>query len=379
MKKVIILGATGSIGRNALDVIRKNRDAFTVTGLSAHTGEAALLEAADEFQVPGALALSGKAPDSDRIVFSGREALLRMIRETEADLLVNGIAGSPGLLPSVEALSSGKDLALANKETIVMAGPLIKDLASKNGRLILPVDSEHSAVFQLLRNKNPSEVTEILLTASGGPFRDKPLQEFKDITLADALKHPTWSMGRKISIDSATMANKGLEVIEAHELFNFPGQRIKVLIHPESRVHSIIRTADGEMYAQISNPDMRIPIQNALTFPHIIFSSFGHLDLADTSLSFFSVDKEKFPLLFLAYQAMNMGKSYKIAYNAANEAAVGAFIDGRIGFLSIHRIVAEILELNWSMEPSNFDEVLATDSEVRSAAEQKIKEQRERC
>ena len=374
MKKVIILGATGSIGRNALDVIRKNSDDFTVTGLSAHTGEAALLQAADEFKVTRALALSGKTPDSDRIAFIGKTALLRMIRETEADLVVNGIAGSEGLLPSVEALSSGKDLALANKETIVMAGPLIKDLASKNSKLILPVDSEHSAVFQLLRDKNLSEVTEIILTASGGPFRDKPLQEFNDITLADALKHPTWSMGQKISIDSATMANKGLEVIEAHELFNFPGSRIKVLIHPESRVHSLIRTADGEMYAQISNPDMRIPIQNALTFPKIKFSSFGHLDLADTIVSFFSADKEKFPLLFLAYTALDMGKSYKIAYNAANEAAVGAFIDGRIGFLSIHRIVAEVLEMNWSMEPRNFDEVLETDREVRSAADKKIKE-----
>jgi len=338
MKKVIILGATGSIGRNALDVIRKNSDDFTVTGLSAHTGEAALLQAADEFKVTRALALSGKTPDSDRIAFIGKTALLRMIRETEADLVVNGIAGSEGLLPSVEALSSGKDLALANKETIVMAGPLIKDLASKNSKLILPVDSEHSAVFQLLRDKNLSEVTEIILTASGGPFRDKPLQEF------------------------------------THELFNFPGSRIKVLIHPESRVHSLIRTADGEMYAQISNPDMRIPIQNALTFPKIKFSSFGHLDLADTIVSFFSADKEKFPLLFLAYTALDMGKSYKIAYNAANEAAVGAFIDGRIGFLSIHRIVAEVLEMNWSMEPRNFDEVLETDREVRSAADKKIKE-----
>ena len=217
------------------------------------------------------------------------------------------------------------------------------------------------------------EVTEIILTASGGPFREKPYEEFKDITLADALKHPTWSMGKKISIDSATMANKGLEVIEAHELFGFPGDKIKVLIHPESRVHSLIRTADGEMYAQISSPDMRIPIQNALTFPQTWNSSFGHLDLAETSLSFFSPDQKRFPLLFLAYNALEKGKSFKIAYNAANEVAVDAFIKGRIGFMSIHATVSEVLDMDWGYEPESFDEVLDADKAVRSAAEKIIR------
>ena len=372
MKKVIVLGATGSIGKNSLDVIRKNRENFTVAGLSAHTGESELLKAAEEFNVKN-LAITGKKPGSDRIGFTGQVGLLNMIRDTDADLVVNGIAGSPGLLPSVEALSGGKDLALANKETIVMAGPLIKKLAEKNGSLVLPVDSEHSAVFQLLRNRNISEVTEIILTASGGPFREKPYEEFKDITLADALKHPTWSMGKKISIDSATMANKGLEVIEAHELFGFPGDKIKVLIHPESRVHSLIRTADGEMYAQISSPDMRIPIQNALTFPQTWDSSFGHLDLAETSLSFFSPDQKRFPLLFLAYNALEKGKSFKIAYNAANEVAVDAFIKGRIGFMSIHATVSEVLDMDWGYEPESFDEVLDADKAVRSAAEKIIR------
>lgn len=374
MKKVIILGATGSIGRNSLDVIRNSRDEFEVAALSADTSEEALLAAGKEFGPETVLALTGKDPDSDRITYKGKDGLLRLIRETDADLVVNGIAGSPGLMPSVEALKTGKDLALANKETIVMAGGLIRKLASENRTSVIPVDSEHSAVFQLLRDRNVSEVTEIILTASGGPFREKPFDEFGSITLKDALNHPTWAMGKKISIDSATMANKGLEVIEAHELFNFPGSSIKVLIHPQSRVHSLIRTVDGEMYAQISSPDMRIPIQNALTYPKIKPGTFGYLDLADSSLSFFQPDKRKFPLLFLAYRALEMGKSYKIAYNAANEIAVDAFFKGRIGFLDISGIVSAVLDMNWDVEPDSFEAVLEIDRSIRQAANSVIGE-----
>lgn len=367
MKKVIILGTTGSIGSNSLSIIRENKDDFTVSALSAHTREENLLKAGEEFNVKN-LALTGVKPLSERITFNGQTGLLRMIRETEADIVINGIAGSAGLLPSVAALESGKHLALANKETIVMAGKLIKELAGNRNLMILPVDSEHSAVFQLLRNRKPEEIAEIILTASGGPFWRKPLNQFKNITLKDTLKHPTWTMGRKISIDSATMANKGLEVIEASELFEMNRQDIKVLIHPESRVHSLIRTINREMYAQISNPDMRIPIQNALTYPEIKYSSFGYLDLANSSLSFYKPDRNRFPLLSFAYNALEYKASYPLAYNAANETAVDAFINGKIGFTMIHRMVEDTLQFDWTAIPKNFGSVMEIDKKVREKA-----------
>ncbi len=367
MKKVIILGTTGSIGSNSLSIIRENRDDFTVSALSAHTREENLLKAGEEFNVKN-LALTGVKPLSERINFNGQTGLLRMIRETEADIVINGIAGSAGLLPSVAALESGKHLALANKETIVMAGKLIKELAGNRNLMILPVDSEHSAVFQLLKNRKPEEIAEIILTASGGPFWRKPLNQFKNITLKDTLKHPTWTMGRKISIDSATMANKGLEVIEASELFEMNRQDIKVLIHPESRVHSLIRTINREMYAQISNPDMRIPIQNALTYPEIKYSSFGYLDLANSSLSFYKPDRNRFPLLSFAYNALEYKASYPLAYNAANETAVDAFINGKIGFTMIHRMVEDTLQFDWTAIPKSFDSVMEIDKKVREKA-----------
>ena len=365
MKKIIILGATGSIGKNTLSVIRSNRDDFSIAAISAHTNEEKLLKYAHEFNISH-LCLSGKKPDSDHIDYTGEKGLQQMIEETEADIVVNGIAGSSGLLPSTAALRSGKHLALANKETIVMAGRLINELAHKKRVNLLPVDSEHSAVFQLLRNKKQEEIAEIILTASGGPFRKTAVDDFKNITLRDALKHPTWSMGRKISIDSATMANKGLEVIEAHELFNIKAKNIKVLIHPESMVHSLIRTLDGEMYAQISSPDMRIPIQNALTYPDIKHSTFGFLDLAQSSLSFYNPDKERFPLLFLAYQALELKGSYPLAFNAANEIAVNAFLRGNIGFTAIHQTVMEALNADWSLQAETLDSVMKIDRAVRT-------------
>ncbi len=368
MKRIIILGTTGSIGKNTLDIVRSGGNEFSITGLSAHTNEMELLKTAKEFGISGPLALTGRKPSDPRIGYTGSEGLLRMIRETEADIVVNGIAGSSGLMPSVAALESGKHLALANKETIVMAGRLMKILASKKDLLILPVDSEHSAVFNLLRGKNPKEITQIILTASGGPFREKPIEEFEKITLEETLKHPTWEMGKKISIDSATMANKGLEVIEANELFDMDGSRIKVLIHPQSMVHSLIRTADGEMYAQISEPDMRMPIQNALTYPEIRHNPYGFLDLADKTLNFYAPDMKKFPMLALAYEVLKLGKGYKIAYNAANEIAVKAFTEGAIGFTDIHRVVEKTLDLDWGDTPENFESVLETDKKVREAA-----------
>ena len=363
-KKIIILGATGSIGKGTLEVVRKNRDKFKIVAISAHTNKEELITISNEFDIP-ILVLSGIDSDDSRIGYSGTNSVLTMIKNTEADIVVNGIAGSDGLMPSVAALRSGKNLALANKETIVMAGKLIMNLAIDLGKKILPVDSEHSAIFHLLENRDPDSVHEIILTASGGPFRLLPLNEFKDITLQDALKHPTWEMGKKITIDSATMANKGLEVIEAHELFLLPGDKIKVLIHPESRVHSLIRTKDASMFAQISNPDMRIPIGNALFYPELITSSFGELDLADQTLTFFQADFQRYPLLQYAYEAISMGGAYPLAYNASNEIAVEYFINNKIKFTEISDMVSKVLQDNWSMKPRSFDEIIEIDLLIR--------------
>lgn len=363
-KKIIILGVTGSIGKTTLNVIRENSSKFEISAVSAHKNKDELLRISNEFNIP-VLALSGIESLDSEIDYSGSSGILRMIENTEADIVVNGIAESAGLLPSVASLRSGKDLALANKETIVMAGKLIMALAKRLDKKIIPVDSEHSAIFHLLENRNSDSIREIILTASGGPFRELPLSQFRNISLEAALKHPTWSMGPKITIDSATMANKGLEVIEAHKLFSIPSSRIKVLIHPESRVHSLIRTKDASMYAQISYPDMKIPIGNALFYPELITSSFGDLDLTDQRLTFFKADYERYPLLKTAYETVEHGNAYPLAYNAANEIAVESFIDNKIHFTDIPGIVSNMLENDWSVEPGSFEEIVEIDQLVK--------------
>ncbi len=363
-KKIIILGATGSIGSGTLDVVRKNQEYFEIAALSAHMNEESLIRAAEEFGVLN-LALSGRNSENPRINFSGNDSIRRMLRETEADIVVNAVAGSDGLIPSVVSLETGKDLALANKETIVMAGNLILNLAEKKGKKIIPVDSEHSAIFHLLENRSRDSIKEIILTASGGPFRTKPIHEFPKITLEEALKHPTWEMGKKISIDSATMANKGLEVIEAHILFSMPPEQIKVLIHPESRIHSLIRTMDSSMFAQISNPDMRVPIGNALCYPDQFHTEFGSLNLEDSSLTFYRADFDRYPLLELAYSAIEKGGSYPLAYNAANEVAVEYFILKKTGFTTIQETVSAVLENDWNRVCGSIKQVLETDMQVR--------------
>lgn len=372
MKRIIVLGSTGSIGTSTLDVVRNRRDLFRVVGLSAHTQSDVLLEQAREFGV-SALALSGSAGRiPERVRYHGEAGLLEMIRETEAEIVVNGVAGAKGLLPSVAALESGKDLALANKETMVMAGALVRALAERRGRAIVPVDSEHSGVFHLLRGRDRSTVEEIVLTASGGAFRDRSAGELAHVTPAEALAHPTWKMGAKITIDSATMANKGLEVIEAFELFGLPLERITVLIHPQSSVHALVRTLDGSLYAQIGSPDMRVPIQNALTYPQTVPCPFGRLELAGRTLTFFEPDAVKYRMLPLAYRAAGAGGTAPLAYNAANEVAVQAFVDGRIRYLEIPRMVERVLEAETHPAAESFEEVLERDREVRRTAERMI-------
>ncbi|MDR1637305.1 MAG: 1-deoxy-D-xylulose-5-phosphate reductoisomerase [Treponema sp.] len=363
-KRIAVLGATGSIGRNTLDVIRANPRDFEPVLLSAKARAGSLRKLGEEF--PGAaLCLAGDNP----------AALPEAIGKAGADITVNGISGAAGLESSMAVLEAGSDLALANKESIVMAGPLVLDLARKKGKRVVPVDSEHTAILQLIRAHNREKVAEILLTASGGPFRSYSREELEKVKAEDALSHPTWKMGPKITIDSASLANKGLEVIEAVRLFDMPPDKVSVVIHPQSVVHSMVRMGDGAVYAQLSRPDMRLAIQEALYWPESAPSPFGSLDFAGLTLEFEKPDGEKFPMLPLAYQAARQGGLYPCVYNGANEEAVAAFFSGEAGFLDIPLIVDYVLQKNWT---GNLDmgAVLEADRLARERARLFIKTMR---
>ena len=365
MKRIIILGATGSIGQSTIEIVNNYPDKIEIVGLSAHKNDLKLSELGKRYSVPNLVITGRPASIYNNINYFGSEELLTMIEETDADLVVNGIAGSSGLLPSFASVESGKDLALANKETMVMAGSIINKLVEINNVKLLPVDSEHSAIFHLLEGCKVDELDEVILTASGGAFRDLSHKDLGSVTLKDALKHPTWSMGEKITIDSASMANKGLEVIEAAVLFNLPPERIKVLIHPQSYVHSLIRKCDNSMYAQISAPDMKLPIQNAIFYPNIEPVSSSYLNLSGKELTFTEPDRDKYKMLFLAYEALKKGEAYYIAYNAANEVLVDAFIGNRISFLDIPAITEEVLDYPISEIPLDIESVLLIDNNIR--------------
>ena len=375
-----VLGATGSIGKSALYVIAQGKDHFEVVLLSAHSN-GKTLDDIGRLWPEAELVLSGAA--------GGKESLLTAIANAGADIVLNGISGAAGLEPSMAAIEAGCDLALANKETLVMAGPLVLARAGEKNVHIIPVDSEHSAVFHLIEAHGRNNLDEILLTASGGPFRNYTIEAMENVTPQDALAHPTWNMCTKITIDSATMANKGLEVIEAARLFGssdgkpFPPDKIKVVTHPQSIVHSMIRMNDGALYAQLTRPDMRHPIQAALHYsppcsPHqqqpdssstLLPFTFSPLTFDNPlSLEFHPPDMDKFPLLALAYETVKKGGLYPCAYNAANEAAVTAFLDGRIGFLDIGRITRYVLDKDWSPEPENIASVLDADRQARILA-----------
>jgi 1-deoxy-D-xylulose-5-phosphate reductoisomerase len=377
-KRVIVVGATGSIGSQALDVIESRPDLFEVAGLSAHEDVAGLSAAGARH--PGVpLCLSGAASPSQGIPLAGSSGLDELVGNVEADIVVNGASGSGGLRPSIVALSSGKDLALANKESVVMAWPLLEATARERKARILPVDSEHAALFQLVArigggSGGPRGIEELVITASGGAFRDWSLARLKYARPDEAASHPNWSMGRKITIDSATMANKGLEVIEASRLFGFEPERVRVLIHPQSLVHALVRTLDGSLYAQVSSPDMRLPIQNALTWPETQPCRFGRLDLAGRSLEFRSPEAERYPLLGLAYEALAGGEGATIAYNAADEVGVAAFEAGRVSYVDIARVVAKTLELAWPSRVRDLGSIFEVDGGARVAAEAAVGE-----
>lgn len=359
MKKVLVLGCTGSIGTNTLDIIRNFPNDFSVAGLTAHSNEKKLAFLCQEFKCEGFLTSKEKI-----------ENLNEFIERTKPDIVVNGIAGSAGLLPSKIVLENKISLALANKETVVMAWPLIKALADKGNTQIIPVDSEHSAIFSLINQVGKENVSEIVITASGGPFRTLEKEQLKNVTLEQALKHPTWNMGRKITIDSATLANKGLEVIEANRLFDAPAEKISVTVHPQSLIHSLVRTNDGMLYAQISDPDMKHPIYSALTYPENRQNYLKPFNLFDCTMTFFKPRYEDFPMLSYAFEAARRNGLYTIAFNAANEVAVDAFINKKIGFMGIPELVGKVLDSDWTFEPKTFHDVFEADSKARKLSQE---------
>ena len=384
MKKILVLGATGSIGTSALDIIKNHSNLFSLVGLSAHKNAEKLCSIAKNFNCTE-ICLSGENNSANfsseikqNIKYFGNEGLKNLIKNSDCDIVLNGIAGAAGLMPSITALECKKDLALANKETIVMAGLLVKKLAKQNNCRILPVDSEHSAIFSLIERYGKNSVDSVVITASGGPFKNLPKEKLQFVTLQDTLKHPTWDMGQKITIDSASLANKGLEVIEACRLFDLPAQNVHVTVHPQSLVHSFIRTKDGVLYAQISPPDMKHPILQALSWPDFIPNTLEQLDFSKLiEMSFDKPRFEDFPMLKLAYFAAEKSQKYTIAYNAANEIAVSAFINGKIGFLDIPKITEQVLKNDWTGEPENFSEIFEADKLARNFASEyilKIKE-----
>jgi 1-deoxy-D-xylulose-5-phosphate reductoisomerase len=367
-KRVAVLGATGSVGKNTLDVLRDGKDYFEAVLFSGHTDKEGLLKIGREF--PGAaLALSGHDSGPEEIAYYGRKGLLRAIGESRADICVNGINGAAGLEPSIAVIDSGANLALANKETVVMAGPLVFAKAREKKVKILPVDSEHSAIFNLAEAHGRSHIAEVLLTASGGPFRTYTAAELSRVSPGDALIHPNWKMGPKITIDCASLANKGLEVIESVELFALKPEQVTVVIHPQSIVHSMVRLSDGAVYAQFSEPDMRLPIHDTLYWPEQQKSPFGKLSLDGLTLNFEKPNYELFPMLPLAFKVIQAGGLYPAAYNAANEAAVSAFIDKRASFLDIPRIVEYVLQEDWQGDLSQLQSILEGDLRARKAAE----------
>lgn len=379
---IAILGSTGSIGRQALDVVRRFPERFKVVALAAGRNWPLLLEQIKEFH-PRLAALAGKSearelreniPGGLKVeLIYGDEGLQAAATFPDADVVLTAVTGTVGLPPTVAALKAGKDIALANKETLVAAGPLIMDLAKGLKRRILPVDSEHSAVWQCLNGERPGEVAKIILTASGGPFRREPAH-LSEVTVEMALAHPNWNMGRKITIDSATLMNKGLEVIEARWLFDVDYHNIQVVIHPQSIIHSMVEYRDGSVMAQLGPPDMRIPIQYALAYPQRLANPLPRLDWHSMrDLTFEEPDLTRFPSLRLAYEAGRAGGTLPAVLNAANEVAVEAFLNERIKFTGISEIVTRVIERHTSIAAPELEEILAADQWARECARAEIK------
>jgi len=385
MQSITILGATGSIGVSTLDVLARHPDKYQVYALSAHSRVDEL--AAQCLQFRPQRAVVGNAEAATRLqallrdagvrteVEYGEAALCAIASSAATDTVMAAIVGAAGLAPTLAAARAGKKILLANKEALVMSGQLFMDAVHEHGATLLPIDSEHNAIFQSLpqsyaRSPGAAGVSKILLTASGGPFLKRAVETLEHVTPDEACKHPNWEMGRKISVDSATMMNKGLEVIEAHWLFGAPAALIEVVIHPQSVIHSMVSYVDGSVIAELGNPDMRTPIANALAFPERIVSGVGQLDLtAIGTLQFEKPDFARFPCLALAFEALEAGGTSPALLNAANEVAVQAFLDLRIGFRDIDRVIARVMHENEHGAASSIEAVMAQDARARAAAQ----------
>jgi 1-deoxy-D-xylulose-5-phosphate reductoisomerase len=377
VKTIAILGSTGSIGKSTLDVIGKHPAEFSASVLAGGRNIAVLKAQIERFNPKlavvideeHAVELKDLLKSSDTSILFGQEGYREAACFDQTNLVVSAIVGAAGLVPTLDAISAGKDIALANKETLVMAGGFVLRKASEKGVNIIPVDSEHSAIFQCLRGNDPLSVSRIILTASGGPFLNSSKEEIRAARLSDALRHPNWTMGKKITIDSATMMNKGLEVIEASWLFGLPVERIDVLVHPQSIVHSMVEYQDGSIIAQLGLPDMRVPIAYALSYPNRLNQTEYRLDLAKLKeLTFLNPEYERFPALQIAYRAAGVGGTMPTVLNAANEIAVAAFLEGNIGFYDITTIVERTLSRHHLKDIENIEDILQTDRWARREA-----------
>jgi 1-deoxy-D-xylulose-5-phosphate reductoisomerase len=382
MKTIALLGSTGSIGMSTLDLVRQFPERFRVHGMVAGVNLKRLAAQVKEFS-PRVVSIKHEkdVPRIRRLLNSRKVEVLwgdagaaAIASAAEVDVVLAAIVGGAGLMPTFKALNAGKEIALANKEALVMAGELFVSAAEKNGVRLLPVDSEHSAIFQCLQGNRRDEVDKLILTASGGPFLRTPLKRLDNVTVAQALKHPNWKMGRKITIDSATMMNKGLEVVEAHWEFQMAPERIEVLIHPQSVVHSMVRYQDGAVMAQLGVPDMRIPIAYALAYPHRLKGKWQALELTrHGELNFLPVDHKRYPALGLAYGALREGGTMPTVLNAANEVAVEAFLEGRIRFREIHRVIDKTMQRHRATRTVDIDEILSVDRWARDHASSLVK------
>ena len=364
MRSIVILGITGSIGTTALRGCDAFKDEIRIVGATCNSRLDAALELCTKHGIPN-LCMTGDLGSRPMPTCKGVRIwtdVSEMLSNLKPHTVLNGIAGSPGLNASFQTMDSnpGCTLALANKESVVVGGKVLFEHARRTGCTIIPVDSEHSAIDELIRAHGKDSVSKLVITASGGPFRNRPLEELAAITPQQAVKHPTWNMGPKISIDSSTLANKGLEVMEAHYLFDFPAKDIEVVIHPQSVVHSMVRTKSGQVYAQMSPPDMVFPIMRALLWPNVEREVGTALDFTNLDLTFRKLDEGRFPFVKDAFECIEKEGSYPIAYNAANEVAVQAFIDGKIRYTEIRDVVRRVLDGDWSFDPANLSDVLGS-------------------
>ena len=376
MKRITILGSTGSIGTQTLDVVRKNKDKFQVVAISANSSIDLLLEQIMEFSPKyvavyneeSALKLKEMIPENINIeVLSGMDGLVKICQLEEVNVVLTAVVGMIGLVPTMAAIKAKKTIALANKETLVTVGELVMSEAKKNNVEILPVDSEHSAIFQCLNGERKQDIEKIILTASGGPFRGKKREELVNVTKNEALKHPNWDMGRKISIDSSTLMNKGLEVIEAKWLFDVDVEDIEVVVHPQSIIHSMVSFRDSSVISQMGCPDMRLPIEYALTYPERLKTDFERLDLAKVAtLTFEKPDMETFPCLALAFKVLKLGGTYPAALNSANEFLVNEFLNDKIGFYDIPYYIEKTLDCHKNRVNPTLEDILEVDKETRA-------------